>query len=138
FHFHREAHRRINGANALSLQGGDDLAGDLVDVIARVMELEIGHRARRAADRLAVQPADEAKESPGAWEVAEDVVPLHVKGGPANLDEPHVVGTGFASEVLQPIGIKLFGRGRRWAGGSLLVELFHRWMVGKVHGASPD
>ena len=68
-HLHREAHRRVHRPHALALQGRHDLAGDLVDVIAGVVELQVGDRAGRAADRLPVHPADEAEERLGGREV---------------------------------------------------------------------
>ena len=64
-HLHREAHRRVHRPDALLLQGRHDLAGDLVDVIAGVVEFQVGDRAGRAADRLPVHPADEAEERLG-------------------------------------------------------------------------
>ena len=67
-HLHREAHRRVQRPDALLLQGRHDLAGDLVDVIAGVVELQVGDRAGRAADRLPVHPADEAEERLGRRE----------------------------------------------------------------------
>ena len=46
-HLHREAHRRVQRPNPLALQGRHDLAGDLVDVIAGVVEFEVGDRPGR-------------------------------------------------------------------------------------------
>ena len=91
-HLHREAHRRVDRPDALLLQGGDDLAGDLVDVIAGVVELQVGDRAGRAADRLPVHPADEAEERLGRREEPQDVGPLVVQGRAADLDQADVVG----------------------------------------------
>ena len=77
-HLHREAHRRVDRSHSLALQSGHDLASDLVDVIAGVVEFEVGDRAGGAADRLPVHPADEAEERFGGREVTEDVVSLVV------------------------------------------------------------
>jgi hypothetical protein len=105
-HLHRKAHRRIDRPHALPLQHGHDLAGDLVDVIAAVVELQIGDRPGRAADRLPVHLADKADESPGGGKGAQNIVALVVEGGPADFHETNIVGAGVAAQLTQPVGIE--------------------------------
>src|SRR5262249_13725167 len=61
-HLHGKAHRWVDRLDSLRLERGDDPVGDLVDVLADLVELQIGDRSRRAAHRLAVHPADDADE----------------------------------------------------------------------------
>ena len=97
-------------------QGRHDLAGDLVDVIAGVVEFQVGDRAGRAADRLPVHPADEAEERLGRREGTQDVVPLVVQGRAADLDQAGVVGPAVQAQLTQPRRIeglrRLGGAGR--------------------------
>ena len=97
----------------MPFQRCDDLAGDLVDMIAGVVEFEVGDRPGRAADRLPVHPADEAEERLGGREDAQDVVPLVVQGRAADLDQPGVVGPAVEAELTQPRRIE---RARRLGG----------------------
>jgi len=98
-HLHREAHRRVQGPDALLLQGRHDLAGNFVDMIAGVVELQVRHRAGRTADRLPVHTTNEAEERPGWWEGTEDVVPLVIQRGAADLDQAGVVGPAVQAQL---------------------------------------
>ena len=93
-HLHREAHRRVDRPDALRFQGGDDGVGHLVGVVARVVELQVGDRTGRAADRLAVHPADDADERLRPRVKAEDLASLVVEFGPVDRDEAHIVSPG--------------------------------------------
>ncbi len=105
-HLHREAHRRVDRPVPFGLEGGDDRAGDLVDPLARVVELEVGDRAGRAADRLPVHPADDAHQPLGPGEQAQDVLPLVVELGSPDRHEPHVVGPRVEAEAAEPLGVQ--------------------------------
>src|SRR5581483_8569513 len=85
-HLHREAHRGVQRSNALLFQFSHDLAGDLIDVIAGVVEFEIGDRPGRTANRLSVHPADEAEEGLRRWKSTQDVTSLVVQRRAADLD----------------------------------------------------
>ena len=56
------------------------------------MEFGVGDRPGRRADGLSVHADHETDEGPGAGERLEDVVPLVVQLGPADLDKPDVMG----------------------------------------------
>ncbi len=61
-HLHGKAHRGIDGAHAHRLQLAHHVSADLVGVVARVMELQIGHRARGSADVLPVHAGHDADQ----------------------------------------------------------------------------
>ena len=84
----------------------DDPVGDLVGVIAGVMELQVGDRARRAADRLAVHPANHADQRPGPRVECEDLGPLVVQLGAVDRHETHVVGTGVEAHLSVPLNVQ--------------------------------
>src|SRR5262249_41849086 len=88
----------------------------------------------RAADRLPVHPAGEAEQGFRGREVAEDVVPLVVQGGAANLDEAGVVGPAVQAQLTQPRRIE--GRRRAGRGRAVpvaFVEPPHGRVFGEVH-----
>jgi hypothetical protein len=60
-HLHGKAHGGIDRADAARFEPGDDGGADLVDLVASAVELEIGDRPRRAADRLAGHAHDVAE-----------------------------------------------------------------------------
>jgi hypothetical protein len=60
-HFHGESHGGVDCPDGFSLQDADDFMRHLVDVVAGVVELEIGHRPRRTTYGLAVHSADETQ-----------------------------------------------------------------------------
>ncbi len=133
-HLHREAHRRVQCPHALALQGRHDLAGDLIDVISGVVEFEVGDRTGRAADRLPVHATDEAEERPGRRKHTQDVVPLVIQGGAADLDQAGVIGPAVEAKLPQPRCIE----GLRLVGGAgaftlAFVEAPHGRMFGEVH-----
>ena len=86
-HLHREAHGRIDRADAARLERGDDVCPDLVDLVAGPVELEIGNRPRRAAQRLAGHAHHEAEKRPGPGIVAKDFVALRIEAGAGDFDE---------------------------------------------------
>ena len=92
--------------DTLVLQGLDDPSGDVVGVVPGVVELQVGHRPSRAADRFSVHPADEADERLRGRKKAQDVLPLVVEGGTADLDQPHVVGAGFPTQSAHPVRVE--------------------------------
>jgi hypothetical protein len=103
---HREAHGRVDGRHALPLQGGDDGPADLVDAVAGVVELQVGHRPGRVADRLPVHPAGDGEQRPGPGEELEDVGPLVVQARMPDRDQPGVVGPAIQGQPLQPCGVR--------------------------------
>src|ERR1700731_2351789 len=94
-HLHREAHGRINGANAARLELRGDLRPDLINLVARSMEFEIGDRSRRATHRLAGHAHDVAEKRLGPRIVAKDLVALRIEAGAGDLDETGVVSATF-------------------------------------------
>src|SRR5262249_911271 len=114
-----EAHRRVHRPDALSFERRHDFPGDLVDVIAGVVELEVGNRAGRAADRLPVHPANEAEKRLGVWEVAQDVDPLAIQGRAADLDWAAVIGSKGEAQLTEARRIEWFRRLRLVRAGPL-------------------
>ena len=98
-HLHREAHRWVHCPYLLTLQGRNDLAGDLVDMLAGVVEFEVGYRPSRAADRFPIHPTHEAEECLGGWEVTEDVGSLVVQRRAADLDQAGIVSPAVEAQV---------------------------------------
>src|SRR5271165_670744 len=98
-HLHREAHRWVHCPYLLTLQGRNDLEGDLVDMLAGVVEFEVSDRPSRAADRFSIHPTHEAEECLGGWEVTEDVRSLVVQRRAADLDQAGIVGSAVEAEV---------------------------------------
>src|SRR5262249_37473934 len=118
----------------LSLQYCHELAGNLIDVIAGVVELQVGDGAGGAAYRLPVHAADEAEKRCGPRERTQDVVPLVVQGRTANLDQSGVVRPAVQAQLAQPGRIERlgwFGRGRTLT--AAFVEPAHGRMLGEVH-----
>src|SRR5262249_3309665 len=114
---------------------GHDAMRDLVDVLARVVELQVGNRPRRAADRFAVHSADEAEKRLRGRKIAQDIFPLVVEGGAADLDQADVIGPGVPAQLPQSDRIEL-GRGRRrGVGGCTCMESLYGWMVSQFHRA---
>ena len=101
-----------------SLPGRHDLAGDLVGVVVGVVELQVGDRTGRAADRLPVHPADEAEQGLGVREVTQDVVPLVVQRRAADLDQAGVVGPAVEAQLPQPRRIESVDGGSAESGSS--------------------
>ena len=85
---------------------GDDPPRGLVGVVVGVVELQVGDRAGGAADRLPVHPADDADQRPGPRVERQDVGPLVVELGPADRDEPHVVGAELEAEPAKLGGVQ--------------------------------
>ena len=112
-HLHGEAHRWVDRPVPLGLQGGDDGASGFVGPFARVMELQVGDRAGRAADRLAVHPADDADQPLGPGVEAQDVRSLVVELTPPDRDEANVVGPRVEAEPAEPLSVKPRGRHAR-------------------------
>jgi hypothetical protein len=94
-HLHWKAHGRANSANAARLELRGDLRPDLVDLVARSMEFEIGDRSRRATDWLAGHAQDEAEKRLGPRIIAKDLVALRIEAGAGGLDE-----TGIISDTI--------------------------------------
>ncbi len=100
-HLHGEAHGGIDGANVARLELGDDVCADLVDLVARSMEFEIGDRSRRTAHRFARHAHDKAEQRPGPGIVAEDLVALRIEAGAVDFDEAEF-GTAIERQLAKP------------------------------------
>ena len=124
-HLHREAHRRVDRPDPLGLQGGDDSARDLVDLVARVVEFQVGDRPGRAADRLAVHPADDADESLRPRVEAEYLGPLVVEFLAVDGHEADVIGPGIQADSPQLLDVDT----PRAGAGLGLSEADHAGMV---------
>src|SRR5262249_26941013 len=85
--------------------------------------------------RPPVHAADEAEESPGVREVAQDVSPLVVQGRAADLDQAGVVGPAVQAQLTQPGCIE---RPRRLGvvGAVALTEAPQGRVFGQVHDAA--
>jgi hypothetical protein len=98
------------------------------------MELQVGDRASRAANRLPVHLADDAHQPLGPGKEAEDVLPLVIELGPPDRDEPRVIGPGLEAEAAEPFGVHNFGRHLR---GRLPVPDHGRVVVEFCHVDTP-
>src|SRR5204863_4331231 len=108
--------------------------GDLIDVIAGVVELQVGDRPGGTADRFPVHAADEAEKRPGGRESTQDIGPLVVQGRAADLDQAGVVRPAVEAQLAQPGRIERFRRlGRAGAFAVALVEAPHGRVFGEVH-----
>jgi hypothetical protein len=67
-------------------------------MVAAMMELEVRHGPSRAADRLAVHPADKAHKRSRVWKGSQDVIPLVSDLWPVDLHEADIVRSGFKTE----------------------------------------
>jgi hypothetical protein len=86
----------------VALEEGDDPPRHFVDLLAAMVELEVGNRARRAADRLAVHANDVADQRAGGREGAHNIVALVIKLGAVEGDEADVVGACVEAELAEP------------------------------------
>ena len=103
-------------------------------MISGVVELQVGNRPGRAADRLPVHPADEAEQSPGRREITEDVVALVVQGA-ADLNQARIVGAAVQAQLSQPGGLQFSPGGG--AAGSMLTEPLDGRVLFQFHDAPP-
>ena len=130
-HLHREAHGRIDRADAARLERGDDVGADLVDLVAGPVEFEVGHRARRAAQRLAGHAYHEAEKRLGPGIVAQELVALRIEAGAGDFDEAHVGRAAIKGELTEP---RCIDRPRRAAFGMCRgSQALHRRMVFEPH-----
>jgi hypothetical protein len=130
-HFHRKPHRGVYGTHTLALKSCHDLAGDFIDVLAGVVEFQVGDRPGRAADWLPIHPADEAQERLGGRKEAQDILALIVKGGSVDLDQSSVVRPAIEAELTQPAGIQDSRYTRPILGAFL--EMPHGWVFSEFH-----
>src|SRR5271157_621199 len=97
--FHREAHGHVEGANAALFTGLGNFAADIVDVVARVMELHVGQRALRRAYGLAVHATDETQQRLGHRHRSQDVGTLLGNLRTLYRNKADVVSTRFHREL---------------------------------------
>src|SRR6516165_6404797 len=67
---------RIDRSETALMQCRDAPVRHFVDPVGRLMKLEIGDRARRTANRVAIQPADKTHQSFGVGEDCLDIDPF--------------------------------------------------------------
>src|SRR4051794_143037 len=84
-HLHRETHRWVHGSNSGVFQSLDHAPGNVIDLIAAVVEFEIRNRARRCPNRLSIHANHEADQCLSGRERPEDVFALVVQSASANL-----------------------------------------------------
>ena len=105
-HLHRKARRGVHGLHAPLFKRGHDLARDLVRVVVSGVKFQVRGGTGRAADWPPVHATDEAEERPDVREVAEDVGPLVIEGGSADLDQAGIVRPAVHAQLTQPRRIK--------------------------------
>ena len=89
----------------LGLQGRDNRAGNLIGPIARMMEFQVGDRARRAANRLTVHLADDANETFGPGINLQYVSPLVVQFGSRDRHESNIVDPRVETQTPDLLGV---------------------------------
>ena len=134
-HLHREAHRWVHRSDSPVLQRLNHAPGDVIDLLPAVVEFGVGDRAGRCPNRLPVHANHETDQGLGVRECLEDVFPLIVQSGSADLDKPHVIGAGIEDQLLQPRGIQRLLRGRSGRYG-LEANPPHGRVFFEVHGRS--
>jgi len=89
---HWEPDRGVHGPDPSVFEPAHDFPGDIVDVVTRAMEFQIGHGSGGTPDRLPVHPADNADENLGRGEDLKN--PLFLGGDlwPVDANEADVIG----------------------------------------------
>jgi len=105
-HFHGKAHRGIDRPVSIDLEHGDDCASDVVDPIARMMELEVGYRTGGASNRFPIHPADDAHQPLGPGEVAENIIALVVELRSPDGHKTNVVRPRVQTDAAEPLGVQ--------------------------------
>src|SRR5689334_16859573 len=82
-----------------------------------MVELEVGHRASRAADGFTVHPADDAQQRLGPREERKDISALVRNRWSVNFHKTDIVRARSKTELSQPLRIKL----TRWVTFSFRV-----------------
>jgi hypothetical protein len=107
------------------------MCADLVDLVPGPVELEIGNRPRRAAERLAGHAHDEAEKRFGPGIVAEELVALRVEAGAGDFDEARIFGAAIECKLTEP---RRIDRPRRAAFGMCRgSQALHGRMVFELH-----
>src|SRR5207302_11167796 len=115
----------------VALEFRHDLARHFVGVITGMVEFEVGNRARRAADRLAIHSTDKTQKRFCSRKVTENVVALVVECRPADLDQPDIIGPAIEAQLAEPGGVEhLRGRGPLIG---RLMKAAYRGMFGEIH-----
>jgi hypothetical protein len=78
----------------MALQDCDDPPPDLVSIITGVVEFKVGDRARRAANWLAVHPADITNQRLRSWKDLQDFITLRIKLGAVDCHKADIIGPG--------------------------------------------
>lgn len=135
-HFHGEAHGRVHRPDTPVLQQADQPPPDLVHLVARVVELQVGDGPGRCADGLPVHAHHVADEGAGIRNVPQDVGPLIIEFGAVDFHETDIVCARVQRLLPQPLGLQrrgVPGRRGRWPG----PDLDHGGMLVEFHGRSP-
>ena len=109
-HLHGESHGGVDGSHSLSFEGRDDLAGDLIDVIALVMEFQIGDGAGGGSDGLTIHPKNEGEGGAGSRERGLDFGTVRVEFRSVDGDDSCVGCSAVESELAQAGGGECMSR----------------------------
>ena len=101
---HWEPDRGVHGPDPSVFEPAHDFPGDIVDVVARAMEFEIGHGSCRTSDRLPIHAADNADENLGRGEDLKN--PLFLGGDlcPVDANEADVIGARLETQAAEVLG----------------------------------
>jgi hypothetical protein len=113
----------------VTLQERDDLVPNLIGMIACVVKLQVGDRARRAADRRAVHAAHIADQRLGLWENLENILALWIELHTIDGDETDIVSTSVKADLPEPGYVQ--GIALTWRHGvsrTALVETYDCWV----------
>jgi hypothetical protein len=93
-HLHGKPHGRIDSLDVLPFETPDDSTCYVVDVVSRVMELEIRYGTGWASNGLTVHPTNNTDECSRTGKNAEDVLSLTRELFAVHFNEAHVIGAG--------------------------------------------
>ena len=98
-HLHGETHRGIDRLDAARLEFGHDGGADLVDLLARSMELQVGHGSRRTPHRLARHTDHEAQQRHGPGVVSQNLVTLGIERRAREFNQPNIIRSALHGET---------------------------------------
>ena len=119
---HGETAGWIERGRTIVMKQFDNLAGHGVCLFKGLQELQIGYIAGHATDIFRVEFADNAQEAFGARENLQNILPVFCYVRAIDLDQSHIVCSGFKGDGFQPCGVE-GGSGCRWGDGCLLFPV---------------
>jgi hypothetical protein len=127
---HWEPDRGVHGPDPSVFEPAHDFPGDIVDVVTRAMEFQIGNGSGGTPDRLPVHPADQADERLCRGKGLENRRSFRGNFRSIDADEADIISSSLQAHPAQVVGGQGGGRGRpRLASeshdGRMLVERSH-------------